>query len=90
MRRKLTKLLTIVISSMLIASTLFTVAFADSPAPAGTSGDVAWIGTTGYPTLEEAVTAAKSGDTIMLGEGNNTLIRKIIHLKVHRAKILPS
>lgn len=76
MRRKLTKLLTIVISSMLIASTLFTVAFADSPAPAGTSGDVAWIGTTGYPTLEEAVTAAKSGDTIMLGEGKYTLYKK--------------
>lgn len=76
MRRKLTKLLTIVISSMLIASTLFTVAFADSSAPAGTSGDVAWIGTTGYPTLEEAVTAAKSGDTIMLGEGKYTLYKK--------------
>lgn len=76
MRRKLTKLLTIVISSMLIASTLFTVAFADSPAPAGTSGDVAWIRTTGYPTLEEAVTAAKSGDTIMLGEGKYTLYKK--------------
>lgn len=44
MKRKLTKLLTIVISSMLIASTLFTVAFADSSASAGTSGDKAWIG----------------------------------------------
>lgn len=76
MRRKLTKLLTIVISSMLIASTLFTVAFADSPAPTGTSGDVAWIGTTGYPTLEDAVNAAKSGDTITLGEGKYTLYKK--------------
>ncbi|MFR8266887.1 MAG: hypothetical protein ACLVC5_04530 [Clostridia bacterium] len=76
MKRKLTKLLTIVISSMLIASTLFTVAFADSPAPAGTSGDVAWIGTTGYPTLEKAVTAANNGDTIMLGEGKYTLYKK--------------
>ena len=76
MKRKLTKLLTIVISSMLIASTLFTVAFADSSAPAGTSSDVAWIGTAGYPTLEEAVTAAKSGDTIMLGEGKYTLYKK--------------
>ena len=35
--------------------------------------DVAWIGTTGYPTLLDAVTAAKSGDTITLGEGNYTL-----------------
>ena len=77
MKRKLTKLLTIVISSMLIASALFTVAFADSPAPAGTSGDVAWIETTGYPTLEKAVTAAKSGDTIMLGKGKYTLYNKV-------------
>ena len=77
MKRKLTKLLTIVISSMLIASTLFTVAFADSSAPAGTSGaSVAWIGDKGYPTLEEAVTAAKSGDTITLGEGKYTLYKK--------------
>ena len=76
MKRKLTKLLTIVISSMLIASTLFTVAFADSSAPAGTSSDVAWIGTTGYPTLEEAVNAAENGDTIMLGERKYTLYKK--------------
>lgn len=76
MKRKLTKLLTIVISSMLIASTLFTVAFADSSASAGTSGAVAWIGKTGYPTLEAAVNAAKSGDTIMLGKGKYTLYKK--------------
>lgn len=76
MKRKLTKLLTIVISSMLIASTLFTVAFADSSASAGTSGAVAWIGETGYPTLEAAVNAAKSGDTIKLGEGKYTLYKK--------------
>ena len=76
MKRKLTKLLTIVISSMLIASTLFTVAFADSSASAGTSGDVAWIGETGYPTLEAAVNAAQSGDTITLGEGKYTLYKK--------------
>ena len=73
MKRKLTKLLTIVISSMLIASTLFTVAFADSSAPAGTSGPKAWIGETEYPTLEAAVNAAESGDTIKLGEGKYTL-----------------
>ena len=76
MKRKLTKLLTIVISSMLIASTLFTVAFADSSAPAGTTSNVAWIGTTEYPTLEAAVNAAKSGDTITLGEGKYTLYNK--------------
>ena len=33
----------------------------------------AWIGTTGYETLKEAVSAAVSGDTITLGEGNYTL-----------------
>lgn len=33
----------------------------------------AWIGETGYPTLLDAVTAANSGDTIILGEGNYTL-----------------
>lgn len=76
MKRKLTKLLTIVISSMLIASTLFTVAFADSSTSAGTSGNVAWIGETGYATLEAAVNAAKSGDTITLGEGKYTLYNK--------------
>lgn len=76
MKRKLTKLLTIVISSMLIASTLFTVAFADSSEPAGTSGNVAWIGMTEYPTLEAAVNAAKSGEIITLGEGKYTLYKK--------------
>ena len=34
---------------------------------------VAWIGETGYETLLDAVTAANSGDTITLGEGNYTL-----------------
>lgn len=35
--------------------------------------DVAWIGETGYPSLEAAVTAAGDGATITLGEGNYTL-----------------
>ena len=34
---------------------------------------VAWIGEIGYETLGEAVKAAKSGDTIQLGEGDYTL-----------------
>ena len=37
---------------------------------------VAWIGETGYATLEEAVNAAKSGDTIKLGAGKYTLYKK--------------
>ena len=36
---------------------------------------VAWIGETGYPTIQEAVRAANSGDTITLGEGNYTLYK---------------
>lgn len=34
---------------------------------------VAWIGNKGYTSLEHAVKAASSGDTIILGEGNYTL-----------------
>ena len=37
---------------------------------------VAWIGETGYPTLEAAVDAAANGDTIVLGEGKFTLYKK--------------
>ena len=37
---------------------------------------VAWIGETGYQTLEEAVNAARDGDTIVLGEGKFTLYKK--------------
>ena len=36
----------------------------------------AWIGQTGYETLEEAVNAAQSGDTITLDEGVYTLYQK--------------
>ncbi|MGN1334263.1 MAG: hypothetical protein ACI4U1_04025 [Anaerovoracaceae bacterium] len=42
----------------------------------GTGTYVAWIGETGYETLEAAVTAAASGDTITLGEGKYTLYKK--------------
>ena len=42
---------------------------------------VAWIGETGYPTLEAAVNAAASGDTIVLGEGKFTLYKKGAHTK---------
>lgn len=43
-------------------------AFADDAAGTGKK-DVAWIGETGYPSLEAAVTAAGDGATITLGEG---------------------
>ena len=58
---------------------------ADTPPENGTAApaaapsaapSVAWIGETGYPTLEEAVNAAASGDTIVLGEGKFTLYKK--------------
>lgn len=47
-------------------------AFAEDAAGTG-EPDVAWIGDTGYKSLEAAVIAAQSGDTITLGEGNYTL-----------------
>ena len=43
-------------------------AFAEDATGTGKK-DVAWIGETGYPSLEAAVEAASSGDTIILGEG---------------------
>lgn len=42
---------------------------------------VAWIGETGYETLGEAVKAAKSGDTIQLGEGVYSLYEVCGHDK---------
>ena len=54
-----------------------TAAPAAAPAAAPPAApSVAWIGETGYPTLEEAVNAAASGDTIVLGEGKFTLYKK--------------
>lgn len=53
----------------MILGMLPTVAFAE-----GT--EVAWIGETGYETLEDAVNHAVSGDTIVLGEGKYTLYGK--------------
>ena len=50
------------------------VAAAAATPPAAPS--VAWIGETGYPTLEEAVNAAENGATIVLGEGKFTLYEK--------------
>lgn len=46
-------------------------AFADGTT--GTGKPVAWIGNQGYTSLVDAVTAAPSGATITLGEGNYTL-----------------
>lgn len=43
---------------------------------------VAWIGNKGYTSLEDAVDAAKSGETIILGEGNYTLYNKIDKAKI--------
>ena len=59
------KTLAIMLALIMVLALVPTVALA--------AGDVAWIGETGYETLEEAVTAAKIDDTIMLGEGKYTL-----------------
>ena len=47
-------------------------AFAEDATGIGET-DVAWIGNQGYTSLEDAVRAASSGDTIILGKGNYTL-----------------
>lgn len=49
-------------------------AFAED-APGTGEPDVAWIGDTGYKSLEAAVEAAPSGATITLGAGNYTLYK---------------
>ena len=49
---------------------------AEPAAEPAAAPSVAWIGETGYPTLEAAVNAAASGDTIVLGEGKFTLYKK--------------
>ena len=59
------KTLAIMLALIMVLALVPTVAFA--------AGEVAWINGQGYTTLGDAVKAAKSGDTIMLGEGNYSL-----------------
>ena len=59
------KTLALILTFIMVLALVPSVAFA--------AGEVAWIGETGYATLEAAVTAAKSGETITLGEGKYTL-----------------
>ena len=59
------KTLAIMLALIMVLALVPTVAFA--------ADEVAWIGETGYATLEAAVTAAESGATITLGEGKYTL-----------------
>ena len=63
-------------SLCLLLGLMPTVALAEGESAAPTPEYVAWIGEKGYETLEAAVTAAKSGDTITLGEGKYTLYKK--------------
>ena len=60
------KTLALILTFIMVLALVPTVVFAEEPY-------VAWIDGTGYETLEEAVTAAKSGETITLGEGKYTL-----------------
>ena len=62
------KTLALILTFIMVLALVPTVAFAETY--------VAWIGETGYETLEAAVNAAKSGDTITLGEGEYTLYEK--------------
>ena len=59
------KTLALILTFIMVLALVPTVAFA--------AGEVAWIGETKYETLEAAVNAAQSGDTITLGEGKYTL-----------------
>ncbi len=59
------KTLALILTFIMVLALVPSVAFAADP--------VAWIGETGYETLEAAVTAAESGETITLGEGKYTL-----------------
>lgn len=68
MKTKLKKLPVLLVVLALVLALIPVAVFADT-------GDVAWIGNTGYTSLKEAVDAAQSGDTITLGEGNYTLYR---------------
>ena len=60
------KTLALILTFIMVLALVPSVAFAEEPY-------VAWIGETGYETLEAAVTAAESGATITLGEGKYTL-----------------
>lgn len=62
------KTLALILTFIMVLALVPTVAFA--------AGEVAWIGETKYETLEAAVNAAQSGDTITLGEGEYTLYEK--------------
>ena len=59
------KTLALILTFIMVLALVPSVAFAEDP--------VAWIGETGYETLEAAVNAAESGATITLGEGEYTL-----------------
>ena len=59
------KTLALILTFIMVLALVPSVAFAETY--------VAWIDGTGYETLEAAVNAAKSGETITLGEGEYTL-----------------
>ena len=69
-KNKLCIILSVFVCSIIFVCMLPSAVFADENTP------VAWIGETGYESLEEAVTDAVSGDTIILGEGKYTLYKK--------------
>ena len=62
------KTLALILTFIMVLALVPTVAFAETY--------VAWIDGTGYETLEAAVNAAKSGETITMGEGEYTLYEK--------------
>ncbi len=75
MKKKIHKIMSMLLCSAMIMGLLPTIAFADE-GPDPEPKYVAWIEDTGYETLEDAVNAAESDDTITLGEGEYTLYEK--------------
>ena len=65
-----------VLFAILLCCTLFWGIFPLAASADEGSSYVAWIGETGYTSLEDAVNSAKSGDTITLGRGKYTLYKK--------------
>lgn len=70
------RILSLLLILCMAVTLLPTAVFAEEATGTGLLGGQAKIGNTVYPTLEAAVTAAASGDTIQLGAGKYTLYKK--------------
>ena len=69
------RILSLLLILCMAVTLLPTAVFAEEATGTGLLGGQAKIGNTVYATLEAAVAAAASGDTIQLGTGNYTLYK---------------